>query len=100
MSDSHHAAIATASADTISAGAIVASFLGWLPPIAAIAAILWYVIQIYESRTFQKWVRLQRRRRRQHQALKRIANAAVQVTEAHVALNAAVAQDKADGPPN
>lgn len=34
-------------ADLISAGAIVTSLMGWLPPIAAILGIVWYVLQIY-----------------------------------------------------
>ena len=43
--------------DTISAGAIVATFFGYLPYIAAIAGFIWYCIQIWESRTIQHWWR-------------------------------------------
>lgn len=43
--------------------AIVASLLGWLPPVAAVVAIAWYLIQIWESRTIQSWV-LKRHERR------------------------------------
>lgn len=42
--------------DGISAGAIVATFLGLLPSFAAVAGIIWYGIQIYESKTVQAWV--------------------------------------------
>lgn len=42
--------------DTISALAIVGSLLGYLPALAAVAAIAWYAIQIYESRTVQHWL--------------------------------------------
>jgi hypothetical protein len=40
-----------------SAGAILASFVGWIPAVAALIALTWYVIQIVESRTFQRWLR-------------------------------------------
>lgn len=38
-----------------SAGAVVAAFVGWLPPIAALLGIIWYAITISESATFQAW---------------------------------------------
>ena len=44
-------------ADTLSAGAIVATIAGYLPFIAAVAGLLWYLIQIWESRTVQHWMR-------------------------------------------
>lgn len=50
-------------ADTISAGAIVGSILGVLPPVAALAATIWYAVQIWESHTVQKWWRLHKRGR-------------------------------------
>jgi hypothetical protein len=59
--------------DFASAGAILTAFLGYLPPIAALAAIIWYVVQTYESKTVQRWVRLRRwkraRKRRLEKAL-------------------------------
>ncbi len=42
--------------DGLSVGAIVGAFLGLLPAVAAIAAFIWYLIQIYESDTAQKWL--------------------------------------------
>ncbi len=42
--------------DSMSAMAIVATLLGLLPSIAALAGIIWYGIQIYESKTVQAWV--------------------------------------------
>ena len=33
-----------------SAGAIIGTFSGWLPGVAAVVALVWYVIQIYESK--------------------------------------------------
>lgn len=33
--------------DTLSAAAIVASLMQWLPPMAAILGIVWYILQIY-----------------------------------------------------
>lgn len=54
----------TAVADTISAGAVVGSFFHVVPAIAALAATLWYTMQVWESHTVQKWVRLWARKRR------------------------------------
>ena len=34
--------------------AILGAFAGWVPPIAAALAALWYSIEIYESKTFQR----------------------------------------------
>lgn len=55
--------------DAASFGTIIAAAVGWLPATAAIVGILWYIIQIYESQTFQaartkvaRWVRKQRER--------------------------------------
>lgn len=39
--------------DTVSAGAIIGSLLNYLPPLAAAIAMLWYLVQIYESDTVQ-----------------------------------------------
>ena len=38
-------------AELASLGAIILHFLGYLPSIATAAAILWYVINIWESHT-------------------------------------------------
>lgn len=48
-----HAIVA---AHVISLAAIGGAFVGILPPLAALGAIIWYAIQIYESRTFQDWL--------------------------------------------
>jgi hypothetical protein len=49
--------------DGVAAGGIVGSFLSILPPIAAVLSIVWFSIQIYESKTFQEWRRRRRERR-------------------------------------
>lgn len=54
----------------LSIGAIAATFMGYLPPLAAGAAIIWYGVQIVESKTFQAWLR--RRRARKIARLKRM----------------------------
>lgn len=64
----HHVApSARVAADIVSAGAIFGAFLGVLPPLAALGAIIWYIIQIYESDTVQNFLLERRiiRRRRQ-----------------------------------
>lgn len=42
--------------DSVSAAAILGTLAGWLPPLAALAAIVWYAVQIWESKTVQAWV--------------------------------------------
>lgn len=46
-----------------SLGAIITTLLGILPAIGAVIAIIWYTLQIYESETFQKWLRERRARK-------------------------------------
>ena len=43
-------------ADAISGAAIVGTIVGYLPVIAAVAGLCWYLIQIFESRTVQHWL--------------------------------------------
>lgn len=43
-------------ADTASAGAVFGAFLGIFPPLAAFGALIWYMIQIFESDTVQHWL--------------------------------------------
>jgi hypothetical protein len=66
-----HVKLLTHVADTISAGAILGTFVGLLPPLAAFVATIWYLVQIWESHTVQKWVRLHLRHRRTYRSLKR-----------------------------
>lgn len=39
--------------DVAAASAIAATFLQWLPPISAVLGIIWFLIQIWESKTLQ-----------------------------------------------
>lgn len=48
-----HAVLA---AHVISITAILGTFAGFLPPLAALMAMIWYAIQVYESRTVQKLI--------------------------------------------
>lgn len=53
-----HSTIPTAltwPADVISASAIVAAIIGWLPPIAAVLGIVWYCILIYDRFHKPRW---------------------------------------------
>ncbi len=50
----------------ISFVAIVGSFAGILPPLAALCAMLWYAIQVWESDTVQTWLKGHRHVRRRH----------------------------------
>lgn len=60
-------------AHAISLGAIVGTFTGLLPPLAALMAMVWYAIQIVESETFQHWLHKKKVRRR-HRRIKRHAH--------------------------
>lgn len=51
-----------------SIGALVMTFMGWLPAIVAIVPALYYGLLIYESKTVQGWLK----RRRAKKRLKRI----------------------------
>ncbi len=51
------------SGDLVAVGGIVLSLAGYLPPLAAIVAIVWYIIQIFESRTLQTILNRQRLRK-------------------------------------
>lgn len=42
---------------TLSGAALLGSIVGWFPGVAAGVALLWYGIQIYESKTYQGWKR-------------------------------------------
>jgi len=52
--------------NVVSAGAIITSFLGVLPVLGAIIAIVWYAIQIRESKTYQDWRAGRRQRKLAH----------------------------------
>lgn len=41
--------------DGLSLAAALASLAAWLPPLAALASLVWTCIRIYETKTFQKW---------------------------------------------
>ena len=40
--------------DSLSLGAIVATFIGVLPHIATLLSVIWFALRIYESDTVQK----------------------------------------------
>jgi hypothetical protein len=42
---------------SLSSAAILGTIFGFFPYFAALLAAVWYLIQIYESRTFQHWFR-------------------------------------------
>lgn len=45
---------------SLSTTAILGTIVGWFPPIAAVAAFIWYSIQIAESDTVQKFLNKRR----------------------------------------
>lgn len=49
-----HERIVLYTADAISATAVVGTLLGYLPSAAALAGLIWYAIQIWESKTVQR----------------------------------------------
>lgn len=67
-------------------GIVGGTFLHVLPPVAAVLAILYYMIQIYESPTIQTWLRRHNqrhavRRLRRLEAKQRIILAEIAATE-------------------
>lgn len=61
--ESHSSAINQWLGNIFSAGAIITTALGWVPAIAAIVGLIWYLIQIYESATVQRWLATRRIRK-------------------------------------
>jgi hypothetical protein len=59
----HSATINAWVGNILSAGAIGATLIGLLPAVAAGVALVWYTIQIAESKTVQDWIRGRRLRR-------------------------------------
>ena len=55
MTTDHFPPPASYFVDLVSAGAIVGTLIGWLPYVAAVVGLVWYCIQIWESRTVQHW---------------------------------------------
>lgn len=49
--------------NTIAVGAVISTIMGWAPAVAAVVALIWYLIQIYESPTVQRWLATRRTRK-------------------------------------
>lgn len=49
--------------NAVSAGAITSALLGYMPAFAALIGGGWYLIQIYESATAQRWLATRRVRK-------------------------------------
>jgi hypothetical protein len=43
--------------DGLSLTTAIASLAAWLPPLAALASLVWTLIRIYETATVQGWVK-------------------------------------------
>jgi hypothetical protein len=48
--------------DGLSLATAVAALAAWLPPLAALASLVWTGIRIYETKTVQGWIRKWRNR--------------------------------------
>jgi len=81
-----------------SLGVIAVSMTGLIPAAAALVAFFWYVVQLYESRTFQLWLLKRRIRQTTVQAAKieavNLVKKAKMAADALVAKEAALAMDK------
>ena len=73
-SDPRAAIVAVTVGDAISLAAVLGSWVGLLPGIATLAALLWYGLEIWESDTVQGWVKGPARMKREKRA-RRIARA-------------------------
>lgn len=52
--------------NAVGGGTILATLAGAVPAIAAGVALVWYLIQIHESTTVQKWLKTRRIRKLAH----------------------------------
>jgi len=43
--------------DASSIAVVAGTLIDWLPAVAALASLVWTTIRIYETETFQKWMR-------------------------------------------
>lgn len=43
--------------DGVAVSAAIATFFAWLPPMAALASLIWTLIRIYESDTAQRLIK-------------------------------------------
>lgn len=43
--------------DVASIATAFAALAAWLPPLAALASLVWTVIRIFETKTVQRWLR-------------------------------------------
>lgn len=59
---SQHFDLGHVTGHAISLGAIFGAFLGILPALAALGAVVWYGIAIYETRTVQAFIKRWRER--------------------------------------
>lgn len=66
---SQHSAL-NAVGNVASFGAIIGSITHLLPSFAAIVAVVWYLLEIYESKAVQDWLK-HRRARHRHRRYKR-----------------------------
>lgn len=58
-----HSTISQWLTNGVAGSAIITSILGIVPVFAALVALIWYLIQIYESLTVQRWLSLRRVRK-------------------------------------
>lgn len=72
MSSDQHIATLKHAADVASITAILGTFMGVLPALAALGALCWYVVQIWESKTVQGWWRQRRQRKRSLERLSKV----------------------------
>lgn len=63
MTDGNTNPITTWVSNILGGGVVTATLAGLLPSFAAIIAIAWYFIQIYESATVQRWLAQRRVRK-------------------------------------
>lgn len=71
--------------DLVAGGTVVGSMVGALPALAGVLSIVWFLIQIYESKTYQRFV-IEWARRRKVRRLRRLralsSKLGVQITSA------------------
>ena len=90
-----------AAGDVMASGAVLASFMMWLPPVSALLGVIWFAIQIVESRTMARIWRACRRtiRVRAHaRATTRLQKAAARLKLLEAAEEAALLLERQEHP--
>lgn len=82
--------------NSASLAAIAGTIMGLLPPLAALAAIAWYLLQMYESKTYRDWRDERLRRKKERKIARLVAKQKVIAAELEALATLRAAKDFAE----